>query len=296
MLIRKAKTHIWAVGFLLAAANLLPAQTSSSSIQGIVVDPNEAVVPRARVTLTNVATNERRATVTTDAGLYTFALLSPATYQLQVEANGFKKFLREGIKLDVGSAVGIDLRLEIGQTSDTVTVTAEAPMLESENASLGHLVSNTSIVNLPTNGRNSYGFAALVPGVRAARGFTQVSVGLYNEQFVSINGSRQYQSNFQMDGGTNSNPAFNGPTFSPSVDMVEEYKVQTNNFSAEFSNSAGGIVNLVTKSGTNTFHGSLFEFFRNDKLVANNFFNNRAGLPRGQFRYNQFGLTLGGPL
>jgi hypothetical protein len=281
---------------LLYTTSPLAGQTSSGSIQGTVVDPKEAVIPGARVTLINTATNETRSAASNGAGLYTFSLLMPATYRLEVEAEGFKKFVRDGIKLNVGSAVGLDTRLEIGQTSDAVTITSEAPMLESENASLGHLVSNTAIVNLPTNGRNSYGFAVLVPGVRAGRGFTQVSVGLYNEQFVSINGARQYQSNFQMDGGTNSNPAFNGPTLSPSVDMVEEYKVQTNNFSAEFSNSAGGIVNLVTKSGTNSYHGSLFEFFRNDKLVANNFFNNRAGLPRGQFRYNQFGLTLGGPL
>ena len=158
------------------------------------------------------------------------------------------------------------------------------------------MVSNATILNLPTNGRNSYGFASLVPGVRAPRGFTQVSVGMYNEQFVSINGARAYQSNFQMDGGANSNPAFNGPTLFPSVDMVQEYRVQTNNFSAEFTNSAGGVVNLVTKSGTNQWHGSAFEFLRNDKLVGNNYFNNLAGLPRGVFRFNQFGATVGGPV
>lgn len=220
MSIRTANTcfvAVVALSFLCAATCQLAGQTSSGSIQGTILDPKEAVVPGARVTLTNTATNETRIAASNGAGLYTFSLLMPATYRLEVEAEGFKKFLRDGIKLNVGSAVGIDVRLEIGQTSDTVTVTSEAPMLESENASLGHLVSNTAIVNLPTNGRNSYGFAVLVPGVRAGRGFTQVSVGLYNEQFVSINGARQYQSNFQMDGGTNSNPAFNGPRFPPAL-------------------------------------------------------------------------------
>jgi len=157
-------------------------------------------------------------------------------------------------------------------------------------------VDNTRIVNLPTNGRNSYGFATLIPGVRASRGFTEVAYGMYNDQFVSINGSRPNQNSFLLDGGANSNPAFNGPAMFPSLDSVEEYKVQTNNFSAEFSNSAGGVINLVTKAGTNQFHGSLFEFLRNDKFTANDFFINRAGRKEGPFRFNQFGAAVGGPL
>jgi outer membrane receptor protein involved in Fe transport len=277
------------------SAGILTGQTGTSSIRGTVYDPKEAVVAGVTVTLTNIATSESRTTTTTELGLYSFMLLPPATYRLEAQARGFKRFAQESIQLDVGLAAAIPIRLELGAASETVTVTAEAPLLESVEATLGHQVSNATVINLPTNGRNAYGFAALVPGVRAPVGFTQVSVGLYNEQFVSINGSRMYNSTFLMDGGTNANPAFNGATLYPSVDSVQEYRVQTNNFSAEFSNSAGGIINLVTKSGNNTYHGSAFEFLRNDKLGANNFFSNKAGLPRGVFRYNQFGGTLGGP-
>ena len=289
------KRSFVAAVLVLVWAGVLWGQTGTASIRGSVYDPREAAIAGAKVTLSNVATHESRTTTTNEVGFYSFTLLSPATYRLEAQAPGFKRFAREPINLDVGLAATIPIVLDIGDTSETVTVTAEAPLLESAEATLGHQVSNSTIVNLPTNGRNAYGFAVLVPGVRAPVGFTQVSVGLYNEQFVSINGSRMYNSTFLMDGGTNANPAFNGATLFPSIDSVSEYRVQTNNFSAEFSNSAGGVINLVTKSGTNAYHGSAFEFLRNDKLVANNFFNNMAGLPRGVFRFNQFGATLGGP-
>jgi outer membrane receptor protein involved in Fe transport len=180
--------------------------------------------------------------------------------------------------------------------SDQVTVTAQGVALDTGSASLAHTMENQRIMNLPTNGRNSYGFAMLVPGVRASRGFSEVAYGMYNDQFVSINGSRPNQNSFLLDGGANSNPAFNGPAMFPSVDGVEEYKVQTNNYGAEFSNSAGGVINLVTKSGTNQLHGSLFEFLRNDKLIANDFFINRAGRDKAPLRFNQFGAAAGAPL
>jgi hypothetical protein len=177
-----------------------------------------------------------------------------------------------------------------------VNVTASAPALETGSASLGHLIENKRIIDLPINGRNAYSFATLVPGIRASQGFRDVAYGMYNDQFISINGSRSNQSQFYLDGGANSTAGFNGPGLFPSVDVVEEYKVQTNNFSAEFGNTAGGVINVVTKAGTNQFHGSLFEFLRNDKLTANDFFVNRGGLEKAAFRFNQFGGTLGGPI
>ncbi|MDQ6663716.1 MAG: TonB-dependent receptor, partial [Acidobacteriota bacterium] len=280
--------------FLFAAR--LPSQTATGSISGAVRDPTTAAVPAVKVTVTNVATNETRQTKTDNAGIYTFQLLPPATYRIEAEAAGFKRFIRDNVKVDVALALTLDLPMEIGSASDSVTVTAEVPPLEEESSSLAHIIENERIVNLPTNGRNSYGFAQLVPGVRASKGFTQVAYGMYNDQFVSINGSRPNSNSFMLDGGNNTNPAFNGPAYFPSVDEVQEYKVQTNNFSAEFSNSAGGVINLVTKSGTNQYHGSLYEFLRNDKLTGTDFFVNRSGLRKGELRFNQFGGTVGGPI
>jgi outer membrane receptor protein involved in Fe transport len=272
------------------------AQTANGSISGEVRDPASAAIPTAKVTLVNVATNETRSTITNSLGHYAFPLLPPATYRIEAQATGFKRFIRDNIKLDVALALAVDLDMEVGAISDSVTVTAEAPPLEEGTSALGHIIENSRIINLPTNGRNSYGFAALVPGVRASKGFTQVAYGMYNDQFVSINGSRPNQNSFTLDGGNNTNPAFNGPGYFPSVDEVQEYKVQTNNFSAEFSNSAGGVVNLITKSGTNQLHGSLYEFLRNDKLTGTDFFVNRGGLKKSSLRYNQFGGTVGGPV
>ncbi|MEX2262138.1 MAG: TonB-dependent receptor [Bryobacteraceae bacterium] len=281
---------------LLPAAAVLLAQTEKAQLNGSVSDATGAVVIQAQVTVTHTGTGARRATATNDQGLFSLPFLDPGTYSVQIQKEGFRTASQTNFKLDVAQVARIDFTLEVGAVTEQVTVAAQAVLLDTGSASLAHLVDNTRIVNLPTNGRNSYGFATLIPGVRASRGFTQVAYGMYNDQFVSINGSRPNQSSFLLDGGANSNPAFNGPAMFPSLDSVEEYKVQTNNYSAEFSNAAGGVINLVTKSGTNQLHGTFFEFLRNDRFTANDFFVNRAGLKEGPFRYNQFGGAVGGPV
>jgi hypothetical protein len=274
----------------------LTAQTEKAQVNGAVLDSSGAVVAAVQVTATHTATGARRVVTTNEQGLYNLPFLDPGTYDIQVRKEGFRTVTRQGIKFDVAQVARLDFSLEVGAVNEQITVTAQGPMLETGSASLAHLVDNTRIVNLPTNGRNSYGFATLIPGVRASRGFTEVAYGMYNDQFVSINGSRPNQNSFLLDGGANSNPAFNGPAMFPSLDSVEEYKVQTNNFSAEFSNAAGGVINLVTKAGTNQLHGALFDFLRNDKLTANDFFINRAGRKKAPFRFNQFGAAVGGPV
>ena len=272
------------------------AQTATGSVAGSVRDPSGAVVSGAVITLDNVATNEARTTKSNELGYYSFQLMPAAVYRLQVEANGFKRFVQQDIKLDVGLAVTINAALTVGQNTESVTVTGESATVETSTSSLGSVIGNQTITQLPLNGRNSYSFAQLVPGVRASQGFGQVAYGMYNDQFVSINGSRPNQNAFLLDGGENSETAFNGPGYFPNVDLVQEYKVQTNNFSAEFANAAGGVINVVTKSGTNGFHGTLYEFLRNDKLDATDFFVNEAGQKKSAFRFNQFGGTVGGPI
>ena len=272
------------------------AQTATGSVAGSVKDPSGAVVSGASVKLINVATNESRETKSNNLGYYSFPLTPPAVYRLEVEASGFKRFVQEAIKLDVGVGTTIDVPLSVGQNTESVTVTAEAGTVESSTSSLGQVIGNQTITQLPLNGRNSYSFAQLVPGVRASAGFGQVAYGMYNDQFVSINGSRPNQSSFLLDGGVNSETAFNGPGYFPNVDLVQEYKVQTNNYSAEFSNTAGGVINVITKSGANGFHGSAYEFLRNDKFDGTDFFVNEAGQKKSTFRFNQFGGTVGGPI
>ncbi len=271
-------------------------QTATGAIAGIVHDPSQAPVTGAKLTLTNVATNESRSTATNDLGYYSFPLLPPAAYTLKVDQPGFRSFVVEHITLDVAQTRQQDVNLQIGEASQTITVTESGPQLETESSSLGQVLNNEAIVDLPINGRNAYGFAQLVPGVRTPNLFTQVAYASYNDQFISINGSRVNANIFYLDGGINSEPGFNGPGVFPSIDLVQEYKVQTNNFSAEFGNTAGGVINVVTKSGTNQVHGSTYDFLRNNFFDANDFFANRAGIPIAPLRFNQFGASLGGPV
>ncbi|MBS1830228.1 MAG: TonB-dependent receptor [Acidobacteria bacterium] len=281
---------------LLAGAWLLPAQTEKAQLNGQVTDSTKASVPGVQIAATNAGTGLRRSVTTNERGLFTIPLLDPGTYDIVVQKDGFRTISQAGVKLDVAQVARLDFVLEIGAVSEQVSVTAETPLLDSSSSSLSHLIENKRIVELPLSGRNAYSFATLVPGVRASRGFTRVAVDMYADQFVSINGSRSNQNQFQMDGGTNTTAGFNGPGLFPSVDMVAEYKVQTNNFSAEYSETAGGVVNVVTKTGTNQFHGGLYEFVRNNIFNANDFFSNRAGREQPPFRFNQFGGTIGGPV
>lgn len=175
-----------AAGFLLLVS-LGAAQTATGSISGIVKDPSGAEVSGAAVTLTNTATNEERSTTANTVGLYSFPLLPPATYRLEVKRSGFRNFVVNNLVLNVGQSLGQDISLQIGQASETVTVIESGPQIESETASLGQVLSNKTIVDLPINGRNAYGFAQLVPGVRTSNLFTQVAYASYNDQFLSIN-------------------------------------------------------------------------------------------------------------
>ena len=274
----------------------LRAQTATGAIVGIVRDASGNVVSGAKVDLLNVAKNQVASTTTNALGYYSFPLVQPALYRLTIQAPGFKQFVQENVRLDVATTLSVNANLQVGQVTQSVTVTGAPPLLESQTSSLGQVISNRSIVDLPLDGRNAYGFAALVPGVIAPYGFTQTAFDEYNDQFISINGSRPNQNTFLLDGGINSEPAFTGPGYFPSVDLVQQYKVQTADFGVEFSHTGGGLINVITKSGSNQIHGSAWEFFRNTNLEANDFFSNAAGLPRADFRFNQFGGTLGGPI
>jgi hypothetical protein len=278
-----------------AGVNLAYAQLTAQ-ITGTVVDSSGAVIPAAEVTVTNEDTAIKWEVRTNDSGNYTVPLLQPGNYRIGVQSRGFRSVTRSGIRLEVAQTAKVDFTMEVGSAAESVDVTDSAPLLDAGTNAIGGLVAPDKVENLPLKGRNSNAFMMLVPGVRATRATTGQPVLESHYQFFSVNGSRPNQNQFTLDGGNNTDLAFNSPEYSAQVESVQEFRVQTNNFSAEYANAGGAVINIVTKGGTNQFHGSLFEFFRNDKLAANDFFSNMSGRARPVFRYNQFGGTFGGPV
>lgn len=284
---------LWLVILALADASVAVAQTAQ--VTGRIADSSGAVLPGAAVTITHIAKGIDRETHSNAEGYYTVPMLEPATYRMTVQISGFKPVTRSGITLQVQQVARIDFILELGDVQENVTVTGEAPLLERDTSSVGHVVDNARIVNLPLNQRNPFALAFLVPGVTGSIGFQGSGQG----NIISVNGGRGGSTEFLLDGISAAPPLVNpaqGFAALPSVDAVQEFKVQTNNYSAEYGRSGSGIINLIFKSGTNDLHGSVFEFLRNAALDANNFFANKNGIPLESFRRNQFGASLGGPV
>jgi len=286
---------------LLAVAVIAPshlfAQSRTGTIRGTITDPSGAAIPGARVTVTNAATNVSQSSVTNEVGIFVVPFLPPGKYVIAAEKDGFKSLRRSGITLQVSDSLTIDLALELGGTAERVDVEATAPLVNASNASLGQVIENRRIVELPLNGREPFALAALSPGVLPppAAGFVHLGGSV-----PSINGASNFTSEVTVDGMPNTTPRNSGRNnfliYTPSVDAVAEFKVETNSLSAEFGRFNGGVISVVMKSGTNDWHGSVYHFHRNSAFDANSFFNNRAGLPLGALRRNQFGFTLGGPV
>lgn len=284
-------------GLRMLAVTLLVAvtgmgQSFTGRIVGTVSDASGAVVAGAEVRVLNTGTNWAQTVTTNDDGNYTLSELPRGEYQVEVSSTGFKQFVRRGIQLSVGQQARVDVRLEVGSVSESVEVTADASLLETVDSVLGKVVDNKRIIELPLNTRNVYSLLYLTPGVTGSVSTT------YGTGF-GINGARNSMLDILVDGVSTAHPTVNGfsgnSTFPP-VEAIAEFKVMGSNYSAEFGRSNGGMVNVVYKSGSNQFHGSLFEFLRNSKLDANNFFNNRAGIPLGSFKRNQFGAMVNGPV
>lgn len=262
----------------------------TGTITGTVKDQSGAVLPGVAISITNVGTNARRDFVTDERGNYTVPLLPVGTYDVQAELAGFKTGLAQNIKLNLGDSLRIDLSLEVGQITERLVVTEAAPLVQSETSSVGNVIDNQKVVELPLNGRQFESLSQLVPGaVSPAPGSTLGFRGGFN-----AGGARETANSITLDGIDNNDPAINNFTVRPIVDAIQEFKVQTNSYSAEFGRGGGAQVTVSTKSGTNEFHGALWEFLRNDKLDARDFFNTRGDKP--PLRRNQFGGTLGGPV
>jgi hypothetical protein len=276
-------------------AGILFAQSFTAGIRGVVTDATGASVPRATVTVTEVDRNVQHRTVTDDEGRYVVTALPPGRYSLTVEASGFKKFVRSPFPLTVQQQATVDVQLEVGEVTSTVEVAAEAPLLNTTIANLGQVIENKYIISLPNIGRTPMAYTYLTPGVVGAGGRR----GDTNTNFVA-NGSRNSTSDVLLDGVTvvtvEQNSGITDLKFAPSVDVVQEFKMQTNFFSAEYGQTGGAVVNMVTRSGTNEFHGTGYYFMRHSDLNANNWFSNRAGRSIPYYRRDQLGAVVGGPV
>jgi outer membrane receptor protein involved in Fe transport len=282
--LRAIRLFLLAAGFAAHAWPLF-AQVAAGAITGVVKDQAGAAVPGATVTVTNVDTNRQRVVASSGDGVYTAPTLAPGSYRIDVTLAGFKRVRREGIRLSTGEKVRIDFDLAVGDVREQVTVTADAPILRAETASLGTVVGQHSVVQLPLNGRAFIMLAALAPGVALPP----------NTQLPRINGGRPRTNEYLFDGISVLQPEPGQVAFFPVIDAIQEFKIESNSPPAEFGRFNGGVVNLTTKSGTNVLHGNAFEFFRNQSLNARNFFQSTNPV-KPDYKRNQFGGTFGGPL
>ncbi len=288
----------------LVIAPSLFAQTGATGALTVQVsDPSGGAVSGATVTVTSVSTGESKSQPTDAGGSYTFTLLPPGAYKITITAKGFKSLTIPSITVDVTETHVLTQSLEVGSVDQQVTVTAETQIVQTESATLGNVVSGTSITGLPLVTRNYTQILGLSPGVTADV-YNATTLGR-GSQPTYVNGLDNISNNYQQDGISISNYAsatpqdpasFYGAIPIPSPDAIEEFKVQTSQFDAGFGRNPGGNVNMVTKIGGNELHGAAFEFFRNDALNANGYFQNRNGQPRGKLEQNQFGGVIGGAI
>ena len=287
--------------FSTSAFSILQAQVDTATVVGAVQDSSGAVVPGASVTATEVNTNTKTSTRTDTAGNYVLTPLRIGNYSVAVEAQGFKKETRAGVVLQVQDRVRVDFALQVGALTEAVNIEAEVPVVQTESSSLGDVIGSRQITDLPLNGRDYTQLATLTAGVvkitengGGINGSTSASNGNAGGAFA-VNGTRGNLNNFMLDGIDNNSNDNAGNILRTNVDAIEEFKVQTSNYSAEFGRSGGAVINATIKSGTNQFHGTVFEFFRNSDLDARGFFES-PDQAKAPFKQNQFGGTLGGPI
>ena len=269
------------------------AQSTGGRINGRVTDPSGAVVPEATVTLINESTGVSTHTRTSKSGDYAFPTVAVGTYTMEFEAIGFKKLTRKQVALDLNQTLTVNGTLELGSATETVEVSSEAPLVDTSSTQLGATVDALMATQLPLNTRDTYQLLQLQPGVMSnVGGSNSIAYGSDQPGVVSVNGGRGRSNNFNVNGGDANDLFANLPTVQPSPDSISEFRVLTNTFDAEYGRNSGAVINVVTKSGTNEFHGNAFEFFRNSVLNAQGYFN----VVKPQFQQNQFGGTFGGPI
>ncbi|HYP13201.1 MAG TPA: TonB-dependent receptor, partial [Bryobacteraceae bacterium] len=269
-------------------------QSTNASVVGIVTDSSQGAISGATVTVTNTATGVSRAVTTNESGAYTVTPLIPGPYEIKVNNPGFRTQMQSNVALETGAVFKMDFQLQVGAVSESIEVTAAAPLLQTQDASVGSVITTAQLERIPVNGRNFTRLMVLMPGSSDIAPL-QSQGGQAGMRQISINGQRQQDNNFTIDGVDNNLMFMSSGVGAPPMDSIQEFRVATNN-SAEFGRNAGANVNISTKSGSRNLHGTLYEYFRNEKLDANDWFanaNNRGKVP---FRQNQYGVAVGGPV
>jgi len=287
------KTLCLAVVACLTFSSLLAAQGTGGRILGRISDPTGAVLSGVKVTATNDATGVSQDALSNDSGDFAFPNIPVGTYSLSFDLKGFKKGVRRSISLDVNQVITLNMTMQVGENQEVVDVTAAAPLVDTSSTQLGAVVNNRSVNELPLNARDTYQFLQLQPGVQSQLGSSGGTFyGSSDAGAVSVNGGRGRANNFSVNGGDANDAFVNLPTIQPTPDAIEEFRVISNTFDAEYGRNSGAVVNVVTKSGTNQWHGDVYEYFRNTVLNAQGYFNT----VKPQENQNQFGGTFGGPL
>ncbi|MGH9174193.1 MAG: carboxypeptidase regulatory-like domain-containing protein, partial [Vicinamibacterales bacterium] len=286
---------------VLACAATAHAQVDRATLTGIVKDPSDAVIAKAQVRVTSLATNAVSTTTTTADGTYLVVNLAPGEYLVQVEAQGFQRF-EQTVVLELGARSRLDMALAVGSVGETVTVEGVTPLLSSESAVLGTVVNSNEISQLPLAIRNWDDLLAMVPGVQSDR-YTEQAGGTSSGRTggVSVHGNRSLQNNFLLDGVANNSFSTNVQELTtqisrPSVDAIDEFKVVTSPYAAEYGYAPGAAIIVSTKSGTNNLRGTVYDFYRDDRFDTINYFAKAANQPKSANNQNQFGGNLGGPM
>src|ERR1700721_1262053 len=294
----RSRCYVMCLALAISLSNptLLSAQGTAGRLIGPVADPSGANVAGVKVTLVNEATNVSRDTKTNENGDYDFVEVPVGTYRVEFDQTGFKKNVRRGVGLDINQVITLNMTMQVGTAQEVVDVTSEAPLVETTSTQLGAVVNDRTVSELPLNSRDTYQFLQLQPGVMSTVGSSNSIVyGSNNAGAVSVNGGRGRSNNFSVNGGDANDLFVNLPTVQPTPDSIQEFRVITNTFDAEYGRNSGSVINVVTKSGTNDFHGNLYEFFRNTVLNSSNYcFSPPCQKPK--FNQNQFGGTFGGPI
>jgi hypothetical protein len=299
-MIRSSLSLFVVLSFLGLPTAFLHAQEFAAQINGVVKDQSGGVVPGAKIVATDIATNVPHTTESNQDGIFHFPALPPARYRVTCSVSGFKTFEQGPITLQVNQIFELNVTLQPGATSEQITVSAEAPPLDTQTASLSQVVTTRSIQNLPLNVRDPMALVGLTAGVVFGPNFgngggSDVGRNFFKSDF-NVGGGRSGTQEILLDGAPDETSDVNRGVIDPPVDSVQEFSVQTNSFDAQFGRTSGGVVNIITKTGTNEFHGVAYDFERHSVLDANNFFNNRAGLPKVSFQRHQVGGNVGGPI
>src|SRR5712692_6205303 len=292
-------TLVWiALSLGLSLATVASAQEFRATLTGRVTDPNGLSTPGATVTAVNANTGEIAVGISTAEGAYTIPFLKPGVYTVSAELAGFKKVTQPNVHLEVGQTATLNFQLQLGAVSEQLTVTAESPLLETARADRGLVIDNERVTELPLNARNPFMLSYLAPGI------TYNGPAIYQRPFDngaiadwSINGGQNRNNEFLLDGAPNNSiQGGNNIAFVPPVDSVQEFKIVTNSYDAQYGRTAGGVINVSLKSGTNTLHGSVYEFMRRKSLDANSLILNARGAPKSEHFLDQYGFQLDGPV